>query len=226
MLAVKKLLAGCLAVAVLGVVALAVAGFFAWRMAQPYVENASQYVAGFQRLGELAELDRKVANTTPYTPAATGELSDTQVDRFARVQEHVRGALGARFAELQAKYQQIERELNDGRRTLSFAEAASALTELSSLVVDARRVQVEAINAEGFSQSEYAWVRTRVYQAAGIEAAGFSLDDIQRFASQGAANGIEIPQVTLPEVPARNRDLVRPYVSRLKEWVPLAFFGL
>ena len=222
----KKLLAGCLVVAVLGAVALAVAGFFAWRMAQPYVEDAGEYVAGFRRLGDLSELDRRVANTAPYAPSETGELSDAQVDRFVRVQEQVRGALGARFSELQAKYQHLEGEMSDGRRTLSFTEAASALTDLSSLVVDARRVQVDAINAQGFSQGEYNWVRTRIYQAAGLEASGFSLDDIQRFARQGTAHGIEIPEVTLPEIPARNRELVRPHVPKLKEWMPLAFFGL
>ncbi len=222
----RKLFAGCLVVALLGGVALAVAGFFAWRMAQPYVEDAGQYVAGFRRLGELSELDRRVANTTPYAPSETGELSDAQVDRFVRVQEQVRGALGARFSELQAKYQQLEGEMSSGPRTLSFTEAASALTDLSSLVVDARRLQVDAINAEGFSQGEYNWVRTRIYQAAGLEVTGFSLDEIQRFARQGTAHGIEIPEVSLPEIPARNRELVRPHVPKLKEWIPLAFFGL
>jgi hypothetical protein len=223
---VKKLFAGCLVIVGLGVVASVVAGFLAWRVAQPYVESASDYVAGFRALGELEELDRQVANTDAYAPAATGELSDAQVDRFVRVQERVRGALGARFAELQAKYKQLDRELDEGRRTLSFIDAASALSELSGLVVDARRVQVEAINAEGFSQGEYNWVRTRIYQAAGIEATGFTLDDLQRLAREGAERGIDIPEVTFPEVPIRNRDLVRPHVSKLKEWVPLAFFGL
>jgi len=223
---VKKLLAGCLVAAVLGVIALAVAGFFAWRMAQPYVENAGEYMAGFRRLGELSDLDRQVDNTAAYTPAATGELSDAQVQQFVRVQEHVRGALGARFSEIQAKYRQLDGGSDSGARTLSFAEAASALTELSSLVVDARRAQVEALNAEGFSQGEYDWVRTRVYQAAGLEVSGFSLDDIQRLARQGAAQGVELPEVALPEIPVRNRELVRPHIPRLKEWVPLAFFGL
>jgi hypothetical protein len=222
----KKLFAGCLVVALLGAVALAVGGFFAWRMAQPYMENAGDYVAGFRRLGELGDLDRKVANTAVYEPAATGELSETQVQRFVRVQERVRTTLGERFADLQARYTQLDGELGAGQRTLSFGEAATALSALSGLVVDARRIQVEAINAEGFSQSEYNWVRTRIYQAAGIEATGFSLDDLQRFARQGPERGIDIPEVTFPEVPARNRDLVRPHVPKLKEWVPLAFFGL
>jgi len=224
---VKKLFAGCLVVALLGGVGLAVAGFFAWRMAQPYMKNAGEYMAGFRSLAELETLDRQVENQDAYTPAPTGELTVTQVERFVRVQERVRGTLGARFSDVQSKYQQIDRGLEGGQRTLSFAEAASALTELSGLVVEARRVQVEAINVEGFSQSEYTWVRTRVYQAAGIEAAGFSLDDLQRFARQGAAEGgLEVPEVTLPEVPERNRALVRPLVPKLKEWVPLAFFGL
>lgn len=222
----KKLFAGCLVVVALGVVALAVAGFFAWRMAQPYIENADEYMAGFRRVGDLEALDRKVANTTPYAPSGSGELSGAQVDRFVRVQGQVRGALGVRFTDLQSKYRQIDAEIGEGQRTLSFAEAATALSELSGLVVDARRLQVEALNAEGFSQGEYSWVRTRIYQAAGIEATGFSLDDLQRFAREGRGEGIDIPDVTFPEIPARNRELVRPHIAKLKEWVPLAFFGL
>lgn len=222
----KKLFVGCLVVALLAGVALAVGGYFAWRLAQPYVEQAGGYVEGLRRLGDLAELDRKLERTEAYTPVATGELDQAQVERFVRVQERVRGALGTRFTELQQKYQQLEREFGAGRRTPSFAEGAQALAELSGLFVEARRAQVDALNAEGFSQGEYEWVRARVYQAGGLEVTGFSLQDLQRLARQGADAGVTLPEVTLPEVPARNRELVRPHVPRLKEWAAMAFFGL
>lgn len=222
----KKLFVGCLVVALVAGVALAVGGYFAWRLAQPYVESAGDYVGGLRRFGELAEIDRGLTNTAEYAPAASGELTDAQVAQFVRVQERVRDTLGARFTDLQAKYAELQREFDSGVRTLSFAEAAAAFADLSSLFVDARRAQVEALNAEGVSQGEYDWVRARVYQAAGIEATGVSLQDLQRLARQGADAGISVPEVALPDVPARNRELVRPHIPRLKEWVAMAFFGL
>jgi hypothetical protein len=211
--------------AVLAGVVVGVGVFMAWRMAQPYVEQAGEYLAGMRRLTELADLDRQVADRTPYAPDASGELTAVQVERFVRVQEQMRASLGARVGDVRARYQDLQRELDAGRRTLSFAEAASALSDLSAAFVDARRAQVEMLNAEGFSQGEYEWVRTRVYQAAGLEIAGLSLSDLQRLSRDTGDAGIELAEAVRADVPDRNRELVRPYVSRLQEWLPLIFFG-
>jgi hypothetical protein len=37
--------------------------------------------------------------------------------------------------------------------------------------------------------------------------------------------GIEAPDIPIADVPAKNRELVKPFLSRMGEWLPLAFFG-
>ena len=97
----KKLLIGCLAIVVLCGVVLAVGSFFLYRAASPYIEDARSYMRG---LTELGEIEKNIQNRAPHTPPGSGELTDAQVQRFARVQEHVRTSLGERMKAFEEKY--------------------------------------------------------------------------------------------------------------------------
>lgn len=92
---------------------------------------------------------------------------------------------------------------------------------------EARRAHVDALNAEGFSSSEYAWVRLRAYEAAGIEVASridwTALQDLIRKGTDQA--GLPEPSMPVPDVPERNRELVKPHVGALQEWLPLTVLG-
>jgi hypothetical protein len=94
-------------------------------------------------------------------------------------------------------------------------------------MLDARRAHVDALNAEGFSSSEYAWVRLRAYEAAGIEVASTidwsTLQDLIKKGSDQA--GLPEPTVPTPDIPERNRELVKPHVDALKAWLPLTVLG-
>jgi hypothetical protein len=216
----KKLLIGCLVILVLAAVTVAVGSYFLYRAASPYIEDARNYLEGMSQLGEL---ERQITNRSPYSGPTSGELVDTQVQRFARVQGHVRSQLGQRFKEIESKYEYLRSNNNP-----SVTELLGSLREITGVYVDARRYQVEALNKEGFSQDEYSWVRDRVFAAAGMEIG--SQIDIEKL-SEAIRNGtgvegISTDQIPKPDVPAKNRELVKPYIKQMDEWLPLVFFGL
>ena len=102
---------------------------------------------------------------------------------------------------------------------------------LGNVAVDARRFRADALNQERFSSEEYISVRSRVYQAAGVAASDFV--DFQKIA-EAVRNGTGIdvasppgtPALKVIDVPEKNRELVKPYLNRIDEWLPLLFFGL
>ena len=86
---------------------------------------------------------------------------------------------------------------------------------------------MDALNAEKFSREEFSWVRLRVYQAAGIEAARYDPRELERFIKSMASGAqVTVPEVDLPDAPAKNRELVKPYAAQIMEWLAMASFGL
>jgi hypothetical protein len=222
---VRKLFAGCLAVVLIGGVAFGVALFFGYRAVRPMIDDASGYL---NQARQLATIGDRLENRAAYSPPATGELTEAQLRRFLAVREHVRKVLGDRWADLEARSRALEKQAADHGRELSLAEVAAMLSALGRIVVDARQTHVDALNAEGFSAREYAWVRLRVYEAAGLEIAkGIDWSQLEDLVEQTAEQaGVPVPEVTLPAIPERNRELVKPHVDTLREWLPLAFLGL
>jgi hypothetical protein len=156
-------------------------------------------------MSKLSEIDRGLENKAAYNAPASGELTEDQVQRFVRVQQQMRSQLGQPFTEL-----------------------LSSLREITGIYVDARRYQVEALNKEGFSQSEYSWVRDRMFQAAGMEIGSrIDIEKLQEAIRNGTGlEGIRADDLPRLNVPAKNRELVKPYVGQMDEWLPLVFFGL
>jgi hypothetical protein len=219
----KKFLVGCLVVIVLCVIALGVGGFFLYRAASPMIDNARNYLQG---LSELGKLQKEIKNQSPYSAPASGELTEAQVQRFVRVQDSVRAALGQRMTEIDEKYKHLKNA--DGGRQPSFTEVMAALSELGNAFLQARRFQVNALNAEGFSQDEYSWVRDRVFQAAGVEVTNMvDLRKLEDAVERGTGiEDIGVDRLPRSNVPEKNRALVKPHLSKVDDWIPLAFFGL
>lgn len=220
----QKLLVGCLIVVVLCAIGLGIAGYLGYRAAQPALQQAREYVSSLGKLGELDELDAQIANSGTFEPPADSALTAGQVDDFVRVQQHMREALGSRMTEIETKYKGLQGE--EGRQPTP-TEVFSGLSDIAGLFVDARRSQVEALNAEGLSQSEYDWIRRSVYAAAGIEMAStFNLRRLQEMAKDGARQvGLDPDEMPSPDVPPQNRELVKPHLEEMQAWLPLAFFG-
>lgn len=219
----KKLLAAFLVISVLGVALLATGTYVLYRAATPLIEDARSYVRG---LSELGKLEADVKNKAPHAAPASGELSEAQVQRFARVQGHVRTALGQRMQDFEQKYRHLK---SDGDHSHpSVRELFDGLGELAEVFVQARRYQVDALNQENFSQEEYSWVRNRVFEAAGMEVANrVDLRGLERAIRDGTGiDDFKTPEIPKPSIPTRNIELVKPHMRQFDEWIPLAFFGL
>ena len=221
----KKILGGCLIVLVVAIIGFSVAGFYAYRWARPMLESTGSYL---DRAREMARLGDRVTNQAPYPPPASGELTPAQVERFIAVQARVRDEMGARWKEIEARSAEIRRKTEADHRELNFTELTSVFSDLANIYVEARRVQVNALNIHKFSDAEYAWVRRRVYEAAGMEiAGGIDLSSFEALAREGTARsdtkGHDRPKV---KVPAANVALVKPHLATLKASLPMVVLGL
>ena len=220
----KKILAGCLIVAVIAVIGLGVAGFYAYRIAKPMLQDAGDYVA---RAREIAQLGDRLTYKGPYEAPANNELTPTQVERFLAVQARVKSDLGHQWDEIAATSAELKNK-TDGNQHLSFSDVTSLFKDVANIYTDARRAQIMALNTQRFSQAEYDWVRRRVWEAAGMQVAkGLDMKAITDLARQGGADAqIDVPEVPMPDVPPKNIVLVQPHLAKLKDWLPLAMLGL
>lgn len=220
----KKILAGCLIVAVIAMVGLGVAMFYAYRMARPMIDSAATYMAAAD---EVARLGERVANKSDYTPPASGELTAAQVDRFMAVQARVSDDLKDRWKEVESRSAEF-RKRSQERKDVTLTDLRDMLSSIGSIWIDGRREQVNALNVQKFSDDEYAWVRRRVWEAAGVEMAGsFDMSAIEDLARQGAQKtNLDLPDLPPVEVPEANIRLVKPHLAKLKEWMPMAVLGL
>lgn len=220
----KKLLAGCLIVLVIALIGFGVAGYYAYRIARPMIDNAGGYLA---RAREMSQLGDRINNKKPFVAPDNGELTDAQIERFLAVQTKVRIQLGAQWDELEKKSAEI-RKKTEGNQQLSFSEVSGIFSDLANLYIDARRAQVTALNTQKFSEGEYEWVRRRVWEAAGMNvASGMDMSKIEDLARETAQkNNTRIPDIPTADVPQKNIERVRPHLTQLKEWIPLAVMGL
>jgi hypothetical protein len=216
----KKFAIGCAIVLVVLLVIGGIAGYFVY---QKFVGPIAQFATSVQ---EVSVIEKQVKNTASFTAPENGELTEEMVSRFVKVQSHVQTKLGKRMDELKATYDKLDKTLGDQQRKASFTEGMGALRDLTSLMVEAKKAQVEGLNQVGFSLKEYDWIRVQVYSAVGVVAGGF---DVKKMAEQAQAGKLEGPtgfdKEQVLDVPEKNKELVAPYEKQLKEWAPLAFFG-
>ena len=168
-------------------------------------------------LGRIQQLEGRVSNRSNYGAPPDGLLSAQQVERYLAVSRQVFNRMENRVGVLEERYRDLDRA---GPTFSGFSQAASAWADLLRLIVDAKETQVNALNANGFSLAEYAWVRGQV-----LSAAGHSLFQVDLAALVNETNDPTLRQQAAP-VPQANVDLVAPYGRELERLVPLAVFGL
>jgi hypothetical protein len=224
----RSLFSGCLLFLV--VVCIAVGGllYVGYRNVRPYVEGVSDLVAQVRTLEVLGDA---VANRTPFTPPASGELTADQLTRFLAVQAEVQGQTGARWKAMSDRLMIWERVEHEGSAPPPGAKVDPStdllLSQLGQLLYDTRVTQVAGMNAQQFSIDEYAWVRRQVYAAAGLEVAEHlewreMLENLRR--SAGTA-GPDTSAARPAAVPEANRQLVAPHLDTLKGGLPYALLG-
>jgi hypothetical protein len=215
----KKLAIGCgLALLVIGIAAAGVT-YYVYR----------QVSSGLSQLAELAEvpdLERAVRNRNPFVPPASGELTDQQIAKLLQVQAAVRQRLGSRLAAFQAKYKDLAEKEN---ATLADAPALlRAYGEIAATWLDAKRGQVEALNAAQLSLDEYRWIREQAYSAVGLPFVdldiGKLVDEVRRGVQSPTAGRLR--GALEPMGPEANRRRLEKLRKQLEENLPLASFGL
>jgi hypothetical protein len=179
---VKKLVIGCaLALVLFGIAGSVAFYYFVYKPARSFVASLSE-------LGELAEMDAKVTNTQTFAAPSADTLTEAQVRRFVAVQESLHARMGTRASELQAKYQAIEARSPEG---VGMAEAVGAYRDLFGIIAEAKKAQVEALNAQNFSVDEYTWVKSRFYEAAGVTVTGIDFREMAGKVKSGDLSAVQ-----------------------------------
>ena len=215
----KKLAIGCgVIVLLIGITAAGIA-YYAYR-------RVASTVAQFAELGQVPEIERGIRNRGSFSPPASGELTDDQIEKLLRVQNHVRERIGARLTEFEAKYKALgekkEATISDTPTIIA------AYRDLAATWLDAKRGQVEALNNTGLSLEEYRWIRDQAYGALGIPFVDLDIaklvDDAKR-GIQSESPG-RVSGAVAPTGPESNRTRLEKMRKQLEQNVALASFGL
>jgi hypothetical protein len=214
----KKLALGCgLALLVLGVAAAGV-GYYAYR-------QVSSTFAQFQEFSQVPDLELEVRNREPFVPPVSAELTDSQIDKLVKVQSEVRRRLGERMTAFEAKYKSLSE-----KKDASFTDAAAILSaygDLASTWVDAKRGQIEALNATGLSLEEYKWIRDQAYRALGQPFADLDISKFVDDLKRGVTTEVgELKGAMGSAGPKINRERIERVKKLLEENLALASFGL
>jgi hypothetical protein len=214
----KKLLIGCLVLAVVLAVTAGAASYYLYR-------KVDSTISGFKELGTVPELERSVRNKTPFTPPASGELTGAQLDRYLAVQQQVRARLGAGAAEIEQKYKSLLAK--DSATIVDAPAIISAYRDLAKTYVEAKRVQVAALNDAGLSLDEYRWVRRQAYAGIGMPLMELDVAQIMADVKAGRTPAQPTPSLNLtPTARPATAKLVEPHRKTLEANAGLAFFGL
>jgi hypothetical protein len=214
----KNLAIGCAVFILICVVGGAVGSYFVYH-------KVRSTVAGFAELGKVPEIERGVRNRTPYVPPPSGELSQSQLQRYLAVQQTVRSHLGAQATVFERNYHRLLAKKE--ATAMDMPELVAAYRDLAGVYVDGKRAQVDALNKAGFSLEEYRWVRTQSYAALGVPMMDM---DITRMIEDAQAGRTPAPPNRIiplgPTGPPANQKLVKPYEKAIVDYAPYGFFGL
>jgi hypothetical protein len=216
----KKVAIGCLVVLVLGCVVVGGVAFWAYRRVQ-------QTVAQFSELAQVPAIERQVVVKDPFVPPASEELTPNQLDRFLGVQAAIRERLGVRFAEFEQQYKVFAEK--DKPDITDVPTLIAGYRDLALMWLDAKRSQVDALNAAKLSLDEYRWIRDQTYKALGIPYVDLDLgkiaDDIRSGQTSANTPG-QLRGSIGPAGPEANRKLVEAHRKQLESNVAMASFGL
>jgi hypothetical protein len=216
----KKLAIGCGLVVLLTGAAAAGVAYYLYR-------QVSSAVTQLAELGQVPEIERSVRNRETYTPPASAELTEKQIEQLIQVQQAVRQRLGEHLQVFEAKYRELAR-----KEDATYVDAPAILQayrDLAASWLDAKRVQVEALNATGLSLEEYRWIRDQAYRALGQPFVDLDLGRIIDEAKRGITTSETAGQLRGaigPAGPEANKKLIERVKKILQENLTLASFGL
>lgn len=168
----KKVLAGCLGVSVLGLVL--GGGALWWFVLRPAWNAGSEMMAAAQQWAELVQIESRVDTTTPFEAPADGLIPPQSLQRFVAVQQRIDAAVGDRLKVLESRYDEMQAR-NKAQGTEPGLQALiGAYGDVFGLLREVKQQQVDALNAQRMSLAEYRWTRMQSYSALGLDAARLS----------------------------------------------------
>ena len=213
----KKFLIGCFGLFVLLAIGGSVATYFF------VIKPGMQFAQELAQLGQTFEqANANIENQSGFTPPANEELSQSGFDRYLAAQQQIQTQMSDRLQELEAKYQAFDTN-RPGSEQPGIGDIVGVYADFGGLLVDVKRAQVEALNAQGFSLQEYNWTRTQVYRALDQQLGAFVIGD--EFSLEQLINAETGSEAQEP-VPQSNIDMVEPHREQLMEMLALAWWGL
>ena len=214
----KKILIAMLIVFTLAGIAVVGVGYYLYRQVR-------STVAGFTELAQLPEIERGV-QARGYAPPPSEELTEMQVTRLIGVQAAVRKRIGERFADFERRYKTL---VDKDQPTIADAPALlAAYSDMATMWLDAKRTQVEALNAAGLSLEEYRWIRDQAYRALGMPYMDLDIAKLTEDMKSGRSSNqpAQLRGAAGPAGPEINRKLIEAVKKQLEENLALASFGL
>lgn len=214
----KKLALGCGIVAALLTLAIGLGSCF-------IVHKAKQVVGNYAQLAEIPSLNANIQNQSAFSPPEDGRMQAQQIERFMAVQRGMHTRLGERFKQLNEKYSAMTRDLERNGREANLGQSLGALNDLLSVLMEAKRAQVDSLNAAGLSYGEYQWIRQQTLIALGQGMAGFNLEALAGNPTM-TSTVLALPTDLDARMLEQNRALLTPYEDTMDQWLTLTFFGL
>ena len=142
--------------------------------------------AQLQELDRVPEIERGVRTRSAYVPPASNEITTSQVEKLVKVQALVRQRLGQRFTELEVKYKALMDKKD--ATVVDLPALLGAYRDVAAAWMEAKRSQVDALNAVDLSLDEYKWIREQCYRALGAPYMDFDVAKIVEQIRGGATN--------------------------------------
>lgn len=213
-MAAKKLLTGCLVVVLVLVIG---AGAAWWFLLRPMWNAGGEMLSGAKDWATSLDLGNDITNQAPYDPPADGRLAPAQVDALVRVQTAVMREMGDDLRALAQRAQQAQ-AARAADQPPSAQDLATLYREGMAVMGRLKAAQARAVNAEGLSRDEYAFVRRQAMAALPLLADAGALPGMPDVAGLPGLPGLPAtaPQDAAERDAARhNADLLRPHVAVL-----------
>ena len=215
----KKFAIGCGIVLLLVCVGAAGAAYYLYN-------RVASTLTQFAEIGKVPELERSVRNQSAFVPPASEELTDRQIEKLLKIQADVRSRIGERMAAFETKYKSLAEQ---EKATVTDVPALlSAYRDLAATWMDAKRSQIEALNAADLSLEEYRWIRDQAYRAIGVAYVDLDIAKIVDEAKRGVTSqeAGRLLGAVEPAGPESNRTRLEKFKQQLQQNVALASFGL
>jgi hypothetical protein len=215
---IKKILIAVAVLIVLMIAAAAGVAYYVYRQVAPAMTQ-------FAELAKLPDIEKDIRNQRPFEAPASAEISEQQIEKLLTVQSEVRKKLGVRLEAMETKY----RALAD-KKDATFKDVGQmfhAYGDLASTWMEAKRAQVEALNAANLSLGEYQWVREQAYRSLGMMFVDMDFKKMVNSAPGRVSIDVgELRGTISDEALAANKAKLLKFKKVLEENLALAAFGL